>query len=166
MWVIVSTFIFITVQFIGGDVFGLSRSGRCFALLGCNAGFFGYDAFVHFVAGITLALLIIWLGKVYPGLRVISANFWKSVIIVIALCALIETGWEVFEFGVDHVRMDILHQNLVSANQLLQTNNSDTMGDETFNLIGGVVAIIMIALFQQGVFTDETGQPPETSKIV
>ena len=164
MWVIVSAFIFIIVQFVGGDVFGFSRNGRCFALLGCNAGFFGYDAFVHFVAGIMLALFIMWLGKAYPGLKVISANFWKSIIIVIALCALIETGWEIFEFGVDHVRMDILHQNLVSANQLLQTNNSDTMGDETFNLIGGVVAIIMIALLQSGVFTDETGQPPETSK--
>lgn len=148
IWIIVSILIFIVAQFVVGDAFGLERNDRCLALFGCNAGFFGYDAFVHFLAGVMFALFIVWLGWAYPKFRIVSANLWKSVIIIIALCALIETGWEILEFGIDHVNIDVLHQSIVGTNRMLQWGNSDTMGDETFNLVGGVVAIILLMSFK------------------
>jgi hypothetical protein len=143
MWLIVAILVWVAVQFVGGDLFGLMQNNLCFAVFGCNAGFFGYDAFVHLLAGAMFALFIVWIGEAYPRLKVVSENFWKSALIIISICALIETGWEIWEFGIDHFRMDVLRENLTNPNILWQPSNSDTMGDETFNLAGSVIAIIL-----------------------
>ncbi len=148
IWVIVATFLFVVAQFGVGDLLGFMHNDRCFPVLGCNAGFFGYDALVHFIAGIAFAFTVVWLGDAYPRFRVVSVNFWKGVVIVIAICVLIETGWEIWEFGIDHVRMDVFHENLTVPNRLWQPSNSDTMGDETANLLGGAAAIALLALFK------------------
>jgi hypothetical protein len=67
---------------------------------------------------------------------------------------LLETGWEIAEFGVDRVKIDILHQNIVGTNDLLQWDNIDTMGDEILNLVGGIVAIILLKVFKPGVLSE------------
>jgi len=153
-WTAVSVSVFVVAQFVGGDIFELSRNGRCFTLLGCNAGFFGYDALVHFLAGIMFAIFIVWLGESHPRFGFISANFWKSAVIVVALCTLIGTGWEIWEFGIDHLGSNVLRESFVLTGQLLQSGNSDTVGDEAFNLIGSVVAVVLLASFKPGTLTE------------
>lgn len=138
------------VWFVNGDLFGWMNNSFCFKYLGCNAGFFGYDALVHFLGGIMEAAFIFWLAKKSPKFNFFSQpradpplaekNFWKNFIIVIALVALLGVGWELGEFAFDRARMDVLRQDLLyPTNRLRQASNSDTMGDFLFGLFGAAV---------------------------
>ncbi len=128
------------VWFVNGNLFGLMDNSLCFKYLGCNAGFFGYDAFVHFLGGIMETVFILWLARKSPKFNFLQKNFLKNAVLLVALVALLSVGWEIGEFGFDHVRMDILHQDLLHpTNRLRQASNSDTMGDLFFTLFGATV---------------------------
>lgn len=113
----------------------LIANDKCYALLGCNADFFGYDAVLHFVSGVMTASLIIWLMKKYPEVNLFHEQFWKNVFIVVAIAALVAVSWEIVEYSHDQFRMAVLHQNLTSPNRQDQPSNSDTMGDMTFSIL-------------------------------
>jgi hypothetical protein len=125
----------------------LMQNGQCFKFLGCNNGFFGYDALVHFCAGIFEAPLIIWLFNKYYHINLFhktgGSNFWKNVFILIALLVLVAFSWETIELCVDQFRIQILHQVLVvygQFNHLAQATNIDTMGDMFFSTLGGIIS--------------------------
>ncbi len=146
-WFIASAAAFSLFQFVGGDLFDLSKNYNCFKYLGCNVGFFGYDVIVHFFGGLMEAMFLVWLMEKYPKFNILSKSFLKNAIIIIAVCVLIGVVWEMYEFGYDHFRMDVLHEDIVQKNQLLQPTNSDTMGDLTFGLLGAASALALIKFF-------------------
>lgn len=144
-------------QFGLGDIWGMMRNSQCFKYLGCNAGFFGFDALVHFLAGILFITFVLWLFHKYPKLNLLHGDFWKNAIILLAIVALLGVTWEIMEFSADHIRMNILHENLTHPNHLAQPSNSDTMGDLTFGLLGAALSIGMLRLFDPKVF-DKRGE--------
>lgn len=139
----ISLFIFAFAVFLGGIWPGWMHSSYCFKYLGCNAGFGGYDALVHFLGGITGAAFILWFIKKYPRWNILSGDALRDSFMVIAIVALAGVSWEIIEFSIDHFRILVLHQDIVHLGHLLQPSNSDTMGDLVFDLLGGIIGIIL-----------------------
>jgi hypothetical protein len=138
--VLVSAVVFLTGWILGrwGPV--LIANDRCYALLGCNIGFFGYDAALHFVSGIMDVAFIIWLMRRFPAVDMFHERFWKNFLIIIALVALIAVSWEFVELCHDQFSMKILHENLTVPDTLDQPTNDDTMGDMTFSILGAALS--------------------------
>lgn len=134
------------VWFVNGNLFGWMDNSLCFKYLGCNAGFFGYDALVHFFGGMMETIFILWLAKKSPKFNFfLSQRLRKNFIILFALIALLSVGWEFMEFGYDRARMDVFHEDLLHpTNRLRQASNSDTMGDLFFGLFGAAVMIAVL----------------------
>lgn len=134
--------------FFGDFWTGLMYNGLCFRYLGCNIGFFGYDAVVHFFSGILEAIFLIWLCHKFPKTNILHEDsVWKNIVVLIAFVALLAVTWELLEFSADHFRMYILHENLTNPNILAQPNNSDTMGDFTFGLSGAFLGAFLVKYF-------------------
>jgi uncharacterized membrane protein YjdF len=135
------SFIFLFANYILGKVFGLMENSRCYPLLGCNAGFGGYDALMHFYSGILLILWLFWIFKRYPKTNLLTPSFLKNLLILISIIALTAVMWEFLEYNFDHFRIYVLHMNLYHPNELSQASNSDTMGDMIYNLAGSLLTI-------------------------
>jgi len=117
----------------------------CFRYLGCNAGFFGYDAAVHFLAGVFEAVLLVWLCQRFPRFCVLHEDsIRKNILVIVSLVVLLTLGWELWEFSVDHLRMDVLGENLSNPNVLGQPSGSDTMGDFAFGAVGALVGALVV----------------------
>lgn len=145
---VIAGFLWAGVQFWGGSLLGLINNERCFKYLGCNAGFFGFDAVIHFFGGILCVAFVLWFIHRYPKLNILHETFWKNAVILLAIAALVGFCWEVLEFSVDHFRMYELHQSL-SMKDSAQVSNSDTMGDLTFGLLGSCSAIFAIEFLKR-----------------
>ncbi len=139
---------------LGSKSFGWMRNSECFRYLGCNVGFFGYDALVHFVGGITIALGFFWLGGRHSKNSFFhDGGFWKNLITILAITALIGITWEMLEYSFDMFRTVVLHIDLFHPiNQAAQASNSDTMGDLTFGLLGALVSAFVVKLIGRDVF--------------
>jgi hypothetical protein len=134
---LVPVFLFLS---IGGDLIHWMSNQACYTYFGCNLGFFGYDALVHFTSGMTEITLIIWLTRKSPA-------GWRHPLVLIALAALIGVSWEFIEYCFDHYRMLVLHENLLyPINTMTQPTNSDTMGDLTFGIIGAAIMTLFSKL--------------------
>ena len=140
----IAVLIFFTGVILGKFGPVLIANAKCYKFLGCNAGFFGYDAVLHFVSGIVDATAIIVFFRKFPKLSLFRTNFWKNLIIIAALTALISLSWEIGEFSHDQFRINILHENLVATNHLDQPSNADTMGDMTFAEIASILTALLI----------------------
>jgi hypothetical protein len=146
--------LFADVQFGMGHLLHLLSNSLCFPYLGCNVGFFGFDALIHVVGGAFLTTLMLWLGERYEKLNFPEKDVWKTILVLLAIIALVGVIWEIWEFAVDHFRMLVLHENLIyPINRLNQATNSDTMGDLTFNFVGALIAIAVIAIFDKHALT-------------
>ena len=66
---------------IRGPVFIVNY--KCYAFLGCNMGFFGYDAALHFVSGLMDVALLLWLVRKFPALNIFQERFWKNFLIIV-----------------------------------------------------------------------------------
>ena len=117
----------------------LIANNKCYQLLGCNAGFFGYDVVLHFISGIIDATAIVVFFRTFPKFSVFHGKFWKNLVIIAALTALISLSWEIGEFSHDQFRIKVLHENLVATNHLDQPSDADTMGDMTFAEIAAIL---------------------------
>ena len=136
--------LFCVALFIIGDLFGQMQNSRCFQYLGCNSGFFGYDALVHFISGMMQATFIVWLARRYVRFNILHDSFWKNVFTIIAFVALIGVSWEIFEFLGDRFRIYFFHMDLLNTGRLFQASNSDTMGDMTLALIGAKIILLTL----------------------
>ncbi len=149
IWITIGLFIlleFVIAHALRFDGKDLMHNDLCFKYLGCNAGFFGYDALVHLTSGIFEAPILIWLYEKYYNIGLFHDlkrhDFLRNLVILIALITLICFGWEMVEFLYDQFRMDILHQTLFipgHLNNLVQPSDTDTMGDITFGMLGGII---------------------------
>ncbi|MBI4085951.1 MAG: hypothetical protein HY433_01760 [Candidatus Liptonbacteria bacterium] len=148
------------VWFVNGNLVGWMENSLCFKYLGCNVGFFGYDALVHFLAGIMEAVFILWLAKKFPKFDFFSQpntdspltekNFLKNAVTLIALVALLSIGWEFLEFGYDQARINVFHHDLLyPTNSLRQAGNADTMGDLFFSLLGAAIMTVAPKFFDK-----------------
>lgn len=131
-----------------GEFLGRGANELCYKYLGCTSGFFGYDAIEHFLFGLAAIWIIVWVCGKFPKYSILHAERWKTVLILIALAALISVAWELFEFAHDIFRLDILREHLLNwrlhINLLDQPTNTDTMGDLTFSLFGSILASFFV----------------------
>ena len=146
---VASVSVFILFEVVGGIVFGLMQNYHCFKYLGCNAGFFGYDAFIHFLAGMMELVFILWLAKKSPKFNFFHEDIRKNIIILISLVALVAVSWEIWEFSGDRLRIVLSHQDLLHPNRLFQPSNSDTMGDLCFTLFGAATMITILGFYDK-----------------
>ncbi|MGC9605249.1 MAG: hypothetical protein ABSF56_00605 [Minisyncoccia bacterium] len=137
--VVIVVAVFVVGWFLGVKGPVLIANDRCYAILGCNIGFFGYDAALHFVSGVMDASLIVWLMRRFPAIDLFHERFWKNFLIIVSLVAMIAVSWEFGEFCHDQFRMKILHENMTVPNRLDQPTDSDTMGDMTFSILGAAL---------------------------
>ena len=123
----------------------LMNNTTCYKYLGCNAGFFGYDAIQHLLFGPFLLFAIIWFCKKFPKYSILQKERWKNIVILIAIITFVALLWELCEFVHDSYNVTILHERLFNyrlhINSLDQPSNQDTMGDMFFNIFGAVIGI-------------------------
>jgi TRAP-type uncharacterized transport system fused permease subunit len=143
--------IFLFANYIVGKVFGLMENSHCYPFLGCNAGFGGYDAIVHFMSGIMLVFSLLWIFRRFPAYSLLTKPFWKNLLIILSIVALICVCWEFLEYLDDHFRVYVLHMNLLNPNRLSQPSNADTVGDMIFELIGTFATACGIRFFTKDI---------------
>ncbi len=135
-----SVILFVAALIAEGFWFG--NNHYCYTSLGCNAGFFGFDALVHFSSGIAEASLIIWLAKNYKKVNFFDGNSCRNIVILVALVALLGIGWELLELGHDLI---VTNTTVFSSlpffgpENIAQPSGSDTMGDLSLDLLGALV---------------------------
>ena len=145
IWILVTSFGELIYHWAG-------NTAVCSKYLGCTPGFFGYDAFEHLFFGIALIFFIIWFCKRFPKYSILYSSWWKDVLVLIAIVALVSIMWEFMECAHDFFRVSFLHEQLVSYrlhfqfNYLDQPSNIDTMGDLAFSIFGSVVALLFTNL--------------------
>lgn len=123
-----------------GELFGGAPNSACYPYLGCDAGFFGYDALEHFLFGFAAVWITVWLCRIFPKHSILAVEHWKSWLILVAFVMLIAVFWEIGEWFRDAYLLDIAHERLLDLrlhiNYLAQPSNFDTMGDLIFTLLG------------------------------
>ncbi len=141
-----SVLAFAVATFIG-DHYGFTLNNWC-EYFKCTTGFYGYDAIQHFIGGAFIAFSVIYISIRYPEHSLFTNTKWKNFIIIISVVALISIFWEIGECFHDYLRVQILHEHLVSLkfhfNYLDQPTNVDTMGDLTFSLLGSILAFLFL----------------------
>lgn len=139
--------------FPSGDpsTFNLINNSRCFPIVGCNSGFFGYDGIAHIVGGILWTIAFIWLMNRYPRLHILHKSFVKSFFIIIACIALLHIAWELYEYILDILDSYNLQRDLY-FHEIAQPGNADTIGDLTFGLIGAICGSLIVKKIEPRVF--------------
>lgn len=131
-----------------GEFFNGAPNSACYPYLGCDAGFFGYDALEHFLFGFAAVWIIVWLCRTFPRHSILAVEHWKSWLILVACVMLVAVFWEIGEWFRDAYLLDIAHQRLfdlqLHINYLAQPSNFDTMGDLTFTLLGSLLALPLL----------------------
>lgn len=133
-----------------GEFFNGAPNSACYPYLGCDEGFFGYDALEHFLFGLGAVWVLAWLCEKFPAISILHTAQWKNVLVLVALVALLAVLWEAGEWFRDAYLLDIAHQPLLNLrlhiNFLAQPSNFDTMGDLSFALFGSIIALPLVLL--------------------
>ena len=132
---------------IAGQIWANDNTS-CVKLLGCGSGFFGYDALEHFFWGFLAVAFIIRICIKFPSLNLLHNDaLWKNVLLLLALLTLVSVGWELLEYARDHIMTRFAFFNnlaFLKPHSLAQPSNVDTMGDLTFDLLGGALGILIL----------------------
>jgi uncharacterized membrane protein YjdF len=139
-----STLLFAAAEFFADSSFWLIENARCFEYLGCNAGFLGYDATVHFFGGVFEAILIVWIGEKYLHLKILHDRFWKNALLMVMAVAFFAAVWEIYEFVLDNFAAYFFNHVPSLFNELAQPGNGDTVGDMMFGILGAVVGVLIL----------------------
>ena len=136
-----------TSTIITGQIW-VSGNTACVKFLGCGAGFFGYDALEHFLWGVLVVVFSIGICVKFPLLNLLHNDaLWKNVLLLLAFLALVSVGWELLEYSHDHILTQFAFFNklaFLKPQSLAQPSNVDTMGDLTFDLLGGALGILIL----------------------
>jgi len=98
------------------------------------ANCFFYDKIVHFFAGASVILAVIWLVKKH----IFHVNIKNITLIALFILLCLALIWEIFEYSVDQKIGRIVLEPL-------QSGQMDTLGDFAANFLGGGI----ILLFQK-----------------
>lgn len=143
---ILSAIFLVTCMFGEGLSGSWGSNNSCLPYVGCSDGFFGYDAIEHFLFGVAIIWVLIWIFERFPKLSLKQPVRWKNVFTLISTVALISVFWEFGECAHDYFRLDVLHQPLLNLklhiNHLDQPSNLDTMGDFAFALFGAFISVL------------------------
>ncbi len=151
--------IFLILEFIGEIYPDWIANSLCFRVIGCNAGFFGYDALLHCVSGIAETLTLFWMAERYSRFNVFhSSSIVRSAIMILGIVALLSITWEFIEFSYDSVRMAVFHMNLLSPNTLSQPTNADTIGDIALGLLGSALTLLLMMRFDPSLLRNGHGK--------
>ncbi len=119
----------------------------CLRFIGCGKGFFGYDAIEHFLGGMLISVLVIWLCNRFPKHTLLNGNPRANLLIILAVVVFVGVGWEMLEFLHDHMLREFAWFDrllLLRQSMLFQPSNTDTMGDLTIDLLGGILGILVL----------------------
>lgn len=140
--------VYAVIAILGEITAGWSFNLVCNKFFGCTEGFFGYDAFEHFLSAMTAVLVIVWFCNKFPKYSILQDGTFKSMLFIISFIMFLCVAWEILECAHDAFRLSILHEPLrnirLHINYLDQPTNIDTMGDLTFSLFGAVVGIVLM----------------------
>ena len=139
--------LFLILTILGGHGPKFISNNKCYTYLGCNIGFFGYDAFVHFVSSIMETAAVIWFMKKFPKYDLFHQNIRKNICVVVMVVLSLSFIWEFGELLHDQFRQRVFHMDLAVPNYLDQPTNSDTMGDISFSLLGSTSTAILLGLY-------------------
>jgi|GEM_PF-751132 hypothetical protein len=157
-----ATVVWFVLTVLGEFVTGWATNNVCYRYLGCNDGFFGYDAMEHLLFGFALLIFMLWFGGRFPSFSLIARTRIKTIVTLIAYVALVAVVWEMFECGWDQYRVVILHETLFSfrlhIDALSQSSNLDTMGDISFSLFGALIASGIAEFLQRGLLKKRRDQ--------
>src|SRR3989344_4289674 len=118
----------------------LVKNNRCFTLLGCNEGVFGYDGFEHIVCGIGLSFAFLWIKNRYTLLCTATKRQTCIFFFLFAWIGLVGIVWEIIEFSYDMLRLHVFAIN--NPFDFAQPTKSDTAGDMLLNFTGFLIAWI------------------------
>ena len=95
------------------------------------------DIPMHFLGGLWVALFFFWILKkrFVQVSQVLEGNFLLLGILSLGFVSLIGIGWEFYEFLYD--------KYLAEESVLFQAGVADTIADLFFDLIGGLVAVLV-----------------------
>lgn len=145
--------VFAAAIFLGNYLI-LADNWVCSAI-GCNFGFFGYDTVVqHFTAGILGVVILVWFVHSFLKLNVLGQGFSRNLLVIAAIVGLVGICWELFEFIQDIIRIKLFSLNNADAairNYLAQPSSADTVGDLTFDVLGGLVGTLLVKLLDRKV---------------
>lgn len=133
--------LFAVVEFVLGHIVGYMAVDACFAYIGCNASYFGYDGVVHWIAGLAIGVVILlsllWhYQKVPPPHKV-----WKTVGVIFLLAVLVAIGWELVEYFADSLQIIILKP--INGDRY-QLSVADTIGDIVVSVLGSLMTAVPI----------------------
>jgi hypothetical protein len=155
IFLVIATVVWLALTILGEFVTGWATNNICYQYLGCNDGFFGYDAVEHLLFGFALVFVFLWLGGVIPRVSLVAGNRMKTIVTLVAYVALVAVLWEMYECGWDQYRVVVLHETLFSfklhIDALAQSSNLDTMGDISFSLLGALIASGVAEFLQRGI---------------
>lgn len=141
-----STLMF-ALALIAGQIWA-SDNKSCVTFLGCGSGFFGYDALEHFLWGLLVVAFGIAIGNKFPSHNIFhNGSLWKNILLLLGLLALVSVGWELLEYSRDHILTRFAFFNklaFLKPYSLAQPSNVDTMGDLMFDLLGGILGIVIL----------------------
>ena len=109
-----ATVVWFLLTVLGEFITGWATNNICYTYLGCNDGFFGYDAMEHLLFGFALLTFMLWLGRRFPSFSLIAHTRIKTIVTLLAYVAFAAVIWEMFECGWDQYRVVILHETLFS----------------------------------------------------
>ena len=139
-WIVVTT--------LGEFILGWATANVCYAYLGCNIAFAGYDAFEHALFGLCLTFALLWMSGLYPAWSIVFRSRTKTIVTIVAYAVLISVCWEIIELIIDVFRTGVLHEHLLDLkrhiDELEQSSNNDTMGDLIFAMFGTLAGLFMV----------------------
>lgn len=141
----------IVFKFFEETVFNIANGSGCFGILGCDAGFFGYDGVVHFFAGLVETVGIVWIIYKHPQYNIFKKTFLKSSLIVVGIVSLITILWESQEYIADLFEGSTIH-TIVYLGASAQSGLSDTMGDIILGFFGSVMGVGIIGYIDRQIF--------------
>lgn len=133
-----------------GEFFNGAPNSACYSILGCDEGFFGYDALEHFLFGAFAVASLYWLSKRFPAYSILRGTRTETGLILVSLTSLVAVVWEIAECFRDAYLLDIAHQRLfdlhLHINYLAQPSNFDTMGDLSLTLLSASLTAVILLL--------------------
>lgn len=138
--------LFALLEFVLGITYGWMASERCFPLLDCNIGPFGFDALVHFTSGLATGVFFALLVR--GSLREKTLRRQLFDLLVFGFC--IVFAWELIEWIGDLINFGAIIGNFLDIpNQVLQLSRLDTIGDVIFGSIGTFLAGVLGIIFRK-----------------
>lgn len=100
------------------------------------------DIPLHFLGGIFAAMFSWWFGHRFLRFNIFHNDFFKNILILIAVAATIGVLWEFFEFSFDYF---VVSQARFNWLNMAQPSKADTMADLFFDMVGGFTAGVLLS---------------------